>query len=94
MKVREFLKQAIDIDIYDDTVEELGIAFCGPQQLTDAGEKYFQRILDHEVDIFTQCAIVHLPDIGWESDLMLLKELFEGAAGYIDSDKYRMLFEG
>ena len=29
MKVRDLLKTEIDIDVYDDVCEELGIAFCG-----------------------------------------------------------------
>lgn len=35
MKVRDFIKQSIDVDVYDDVCEELAIAFCGPMELTD-----------------------------------------------------------
>ena len=41
MTVREFIKRDDDIDVYDDVCEELGIAFCGPLELTPEGEKQF-----------------------------------------------------
>ena len=33
MTVRDFIKLSANIDIYDDVVEELGVAFCGPMGL-------------------------------------------------------------
>ena len=93
MIVKEFLNQSIDIDVYDDTVEELGIAFVGPQSLTDIGQEHFEPVLNLEVDVFSNCAVVHLSDVGWEAQLELLKELFEGAAGFIVVSEYEKYFK-
>ena len=91
MKVRDLIQQEIDIDVYDDVCEELAIAFCGPQELTEEGEKEFAEVLDYEIELNMHsygdmpAAIVHVDDPDdavWEARLERAKLFFESAAGY------------
>ena len=101
MKIREFIRQEIGIDVYDDVCEALAIAFCGPQPLTPEGEKEFADIMDFEVEInpHSYCdaaaAIVHIDDPDnevWEKRLEQVKKFFEGAAGYCSVTDYNKWF--
>ena len=99
MKVREFITMDIDIDVYDDVCEELGIAFCGPQPLTPEGQEHFAEVLDYEVNIHTcggdAVATVCIDDPEdkiWKKRLRKAKEFFEGAAGYIACSDYDRWF--
>lgn len=95
MKVRDLLNMEIDIDVYDDVCEELGIAFCGPLGLTDEGKNQFSEVMDYEVQIGNDCAIVCIDDAEdkvWKHKLRLAKEFFESAAGYCDADDYDRWF--
>lgn len=93
MKIREFLTRDVDIDVYDDYDEELGIAFCGPMFLTEEGKKEFGDLLDKEIEIFWSenysHALVHA-----ENDREVRKwcELFESLAGYCAEDDYEKWF--
>ena len=70
VKVRDLIAQSIDIDVYDDVTEELGIAFCGPMELTDEGAEKFADVLDYDISLMREddnignliCAIVHVDD--------------------------------
>lgn len=100
MTVKDLLKMEVDIDVYDDVCEELGIAFCGPQKLTKEGRKKFAEVLDFPVEFFNNglsiIAIVQIDDQSdevWESRLEKAKELFEGAAGYCSCEDYDRWFE-
>lgn len=100
MTVRDLLKFEMDIDVYDDVCEELGIAFCGPQLLTEEGEKEFADVLDYPVTINPcsygglPCAIVGIDDPDdavWEDRLEKAKRFFESMAGlcaYRDWEKW------
>ena len=91
MKVRDLIQQEIDIDVYDDVCEELAIAFCGPQELTEEGEKEFAEVLDYEIKLNMHsygnlpAAIVLIDDPDdavWEARLEKAKQFFYGMAGY------------
>lgn len=100
MKVSDLIQQEIDIDVYDDVCEELGIAFCGPLILTEEGEKEFSDVMEYEVEINPHsygnlpAAIVLIDDPDdavWEKRLERAKLFFESAAGYcscIDFDRW------
>lgn len=98
--VREFIKKEVDIDIYDNVCEELGIAFCGPMTLTEEGEKHFAQILELKVEIYVDRegyynALLYIDDeheVVWKRRLKLAKEFFEGMAGYISEEKYQKWF--
>ena len=100
MTVRDLIQQDVDIDVYDDVCEELGIAFCGPQKLTEAGTKEFADVLDYQVEIHDNgaylVAIVKIDDPDdavWEARLDRAKEFFESAAGYCACSDYDRWFD-
>ena len=93
MKIRELLKRDIDIDVYDNVCEELGIAFVGPLKLTAEGKKRFEPIMDLEVEMHDNCAIVQLSDENWRDQLDDCCTLFNSAAGYCASSTYDKWFK-
>lgn len=102
MTVRELIQQEIDIDVYDNVCEELAIAFCGPQALTEEGEKEFADIMDYEVEINLHsygnmpAAIILIDDPDdavWEERLKKAKRFFESAAGYCPCSDYDRWFK-
>lgn len=99
MKVWELLKKEIDIDVYDNVCEELGIAFCGPQELTDEGHEHFYDALYYDVEIiagpYETLAIVDVDaeEGEWQKKLALAKELFYGMAGWCSEETYKRWFK-
>lgn len=102
MTVRDLIQQEVDIDVYDDVCEELGIAFCGPQLLTEEGEKTFADVLDYQVKINTcsygglPAAIVLIDDPDedvWNERLEKARLFFESAAGYCSCEDYDRWFK-
>ena len=101
MTVRDLIQKGIDIDVYDDVCEELGIAFCGPLQLTEDGEKEFSEVMGYEVEINPHsygnlpAAIVLIDDPDeavWTERLEKAKRFFYSAAGYCACDDYDRWF--
>ena len=101
MTVKDLLAMEEDIDVYDDVCEELGIAFCGPMRLTDAGLEKFSEVLGYEIEINPHgyggypAAIVHVDDPDetvWHRKLRKAMEFFHAAAGYCDCDDYDRWF--
>jgi len=101
MKIREFIKQSISVDVVDDVCEELYIAFDGPVDLTAVGEKRFREVLDYEIELHSPCeddiiGIVHIDDeddVVWERRLRKAKDFFESLAGYCTDKQYRTWFK-
>ena len=92
----------IDIDVYDDVCEELGIAFCGPMELTEEGLKKFAEVLDYELTLVLHsygdlpAYIVHVDDEKdevWKDRLAKAKEFFEAAAGYCSVEDFEKWFK-
>ena len=94
MKVSQFIRQDIDIDVYDDMSEDLGIAFVGPVTLSPAGTDRFKNILDLDITIGDTCAILHIPAHDSESLLEDAVIFFNSAAGYCSVSEYERLFGG
>ena len=100
MTIRDLLGQEIDIDVYDDVCEELAIAFCGPLELTEEGEKEFSEVLDYEIYI-NQHSYYNLPAVivnieafpDWKERLRKAKNFFWSAAGYCDFEDYDRWFK-
>lgn len=100
MKVRDFIDEAISIDVYDNVCEELGICFEGPMALTAKGAEHFAEVLDYDVEIMQpgsiyMTAIVDVDDEDekvWEHKLRKAKEFFEAMAGYCAADDYDKWF--
>lgn len=95
MKVKDLITQEIDIDVYDDVCEELGIAFCGPLELTEDGTKEFADVMEYDIEINDDCAIVNVdaPEGVWQKKLKKAKHFFHAAAGYCADDDYRRWFK-
>ncbi len=100
MKVRDFIEQSIDVDVYDDVCEELAIAFCGPMRLTDQGAEKFADVLDYEIELNTTSSYTTATVVvddgtedGWEERLRKAEEFFQAAAGYCADSDYRCWFE-
>ena len=99
MTIRDLIQQEIDIDVYDDVCEALGIAFCGPQPLTPDGEKEFAEIMDYEIQINPHsygnlpAAILCIDGLeDWEDRLRKAKRFFYAAAGYCICEYYDRMF--
>lgn len=99
MTIKDLIQMDIDIDVYDDVCEELGIAFCGPQPLTPAGQEHFAGIMDYTVEIINNgsetVAIVNIDDPEesvWTARLEKAKEFFDSAAGYCACSDYDRWF--
>lgn len=86
-----------DVDVYDNVCEDLGVAYCGAL-LTKEGRSHFRNVLNLEVTLTQDPrygyweAVVDIDGDGWEGRLKRVKELFEGAAGYISETNYRKWF--
>jgi len=97
LTVRDLIKQPTDIDVFDDVCEELGIAMCGPVELTEAGEKRFSEVLDYEVELHnsggTTVAIVKVDGSNWRRRLRKAKDFFESAGGYCWEEDYKNWFK-
>jgi len=95
MKIREFVKIEQDIDVYDNVVEELGIAFCGPLRLKKAGEEKFAEVLDYDIDSEPKycTAVVNIDFDDWKDRLRKAKEFFYAAAGYCTDEEWNKWFK-
>lgn len=86
--IRGLLRMNIDIDVYDDDSDGIGIAFCGPVGLTDEGKKEWEDILDYKVSFVdgTICgdiAVVKIPDdVDYDEMLDRCSDFFGALAGY------------
>lgn len=99
MKVRDLIEQEIDIDVYDDVCDGIGIAFCGPLKLTEQGKEKFAEVLDYNVkltnyngDTVAIICIDDPADFVWEARLEKATEFFEAAAGYCADSDYHKWF--
>ena len=87
--VRNLLTKNIDIDVYDDYDESIGIAFCGPVELTTEGEKEFSDVLDTAITYMPSpydYIVVHVNDD--EKKLNKLNKLFNALAGFCSVENY------
>lgn len=53
MKIREFIRQDVDIDVMNNVTDGCEIAFVGPMDLTKTGEEEWADVLDLEVETMT-----------------------------------------
>ena len=99
MKIKDFINLWADgthddIDVYDDVCEELAIAYCGGYKLTKEGKKEFKEVLEYDILVDDDVAIVHVDDEEgiWQKKLKNAKRFFYAAAGYCDCDDYDRWF--
>ena len=102
MTVKDLIQQDIDIDVYDDVCEYLAIAFCGPCELTEEGQKEFAEVMDYEIELNMHsygdmpAAIVLVDDPDdevLEARLEKAKTFFDAAAGYCACSDYDRWFK-
>ena len=95
--IRGLLRMNIDIDVYDDDSDGIGIAFCGPVGLTDEGKEEWKSILYYKVSfvegtIAGDIAVVKIPDdVDYDEMLDRCSDFFAALAGYCsqsDWDKW------
>lgn len=102
MTVEEFVKaweseEKPDIDVYDDVVEELGIAYCSGSCLTEEGKEHFKEVLTYTMEVFEDqyYALVKVDDEEgiWQEKLKKAEEFFYSAAGYCASSDFDKWFK-
>lgn len=98
MKVIYFIEKfTVTIDVYDNYVEELGIAYCG-EKLTKAGKEHFAEALQLPIDHFdTEVVVLQIDEKGLdektvEHRLEIAKELFESIAGMCSASDWDKWF--
>ena len=98
MTVSDLIQREIDIDVYDDVIDAINVAFCGPLKLTEEGMKKFGEVLDYPVVIrsrpgFPSYAIVCVGGKGWAKKLEKANDFFWSAAGYCGASDYDKWFK-
>ena len=100
MTVKDLLAiKDIDIDVYDNYCEDLGIAYCGTQ-LTEEGKEKYKEILELEIELDLKndiaVVIIDIPERTEKECNRLLKKacnMFNGMAGYCDEEYYNKYFK-
>lgn len=100
MKIKDLLPMKIDIDCYDNVVEEIGIAYCGPMALTEEGLKEFADVIEYECEILHDpigydVCIIKVDDdnnTSWRNKLRKANRFFRAIAGYCDCDDFDKWF--
>ena len=91
MKLKDFLKKDVDLDVESTLTDDWGIGFVGPVNLSEEGEAKFAPILDNEVTVFgNNKALVEVAD---EAQDKLTRILFRYAAGFCTCETYDELFK-
>lgn len=90
MKLREFLKQDVDLDVESSLTDDWAIGFVGPVNLTEAGKEEFAPILDNEVTVYGGEAIIEVADTKQDR---IAQKLFVYAAGFCSCETYDNLFK-
>lgn len=95
MKIKDFIKMEIDIDVYDNVEESLAIAFCGPAELTAEGKRKFAEALEYNIDVDERygAAVVDVDAPNWRHRLNEAKAFFYAAAGYCTETNYDKWFK-
>jgi hypothetical protein len=101
MKVKDLIAMEVDIDVYDTVCDDIGVAFCGPMKLTEAGEEKFSEVLERPCKLCNYGgSVVCLVDVGeaekdevWKPRLKKAKNFFWSAAGYCAAEDYDRWFE-
>lgn len=90
MKVKEFIKQKINIDVYD-TTNDIGLPLTAPVSLTDEGEKYFADVLNFNIAIEQDNEIARVKTKSLKSRMQAI-EFFNAAARYCTKADYERWF--
>ena len=95
MKIREFIKQEIDIDVCDNVYDRYYCAFCGPVHLTEEGEKNFADVLEYDITPYYDYCVAII-DLDMYEDYVGMhrkaKYFFQSVAGYCEDDLWNKWF--
>lgn len=90
MKVKDFIKQKINIDVYD-TTDDIGLPLTAPVNLTAEGEKYFADALNFNIAIEQDNEIARVKTKSLKSRMQAI-EFFNAAARYCTKADYERWF--
>ncbi len=90
MKVKDFIKQKINIDIYD-TTDDIGVPLTAPVSLTAEGAKYFADALNFNIAIEQDNGIARVKTRSLKSRMQAI-EFFYATAGYCAKADYSRWF--
>ncbi len=90
MKVKDFIKKKINIDVYDST-DDIGLPLTAPVNLTAEGEKYFADALNLNIAIEQDNGIARVKTRSLKSRMQAI-EFFYAVAGYCDKADYNRWF--
>lgn len=111
MKIKDMFEPGFwekygDVDVSNDTFDDMAPAFCGGLRLTDASREDFKDALDVEIVVveqfrvgeypyrYIECLLENrVPDDKQDDVWDKIKMLFEYAAGYCTEDEYSRYFE-
>jgi len=89
MKVKDFIKERITIDVCDTYDERCYIAFVGPAALTEQGQDYFRNALNLDIHLpATLHDYTAIVDASTADQAEEAKNLFYCLAGFIDDERY------
>lgn len=92
ISIRDFLKLNDDIDVSDDYADDFCIAYCGPMELTEEGEKEFSDILDLNITVYPQYCEAVVNGIENGVQHMRVAKFFYALAGYCTEESYDKWF--
>ena len=90
MKVKDFIKQKINIDVYD-TTDDIGVPLTAPVSMTDEGKRYFADVLDLNIAIEQDNEIARVKTRSLKSRMQAI-EFFYAVAGYCTKADYNRWF--
>ena len=98
IKVRDLMSMEIDVDVWDDYDESLGIAFCGAMLIKPEGLKEWADVLDYDIEVNLRCAsaVLHVSvdnDVESEKRLARASRFFYSLAGYCADKDFERWFE-
>ena len=91
MKVKDLIREDIDIDVCDTYDERCYLAFVGPLKLTSDGEAQFSKALDIDVEI-NQSGDMAALICDTAEEAHACAKFFWAAAGYVADSLYQKWF--
>ena len=90
MMIWDFIEHDIDIDVCDDYDESCYIAYCGATYMTDEGKRKWADVLNQDIEVYDDIAIVHAED---DDEVNRLAQFFYSIAGYCAEDDWNKWFK-
>lgn len=97
--ILEFMRlQKEDVDVYNDCLDTVGVAYCPRTRVTKEGRKEWEDILHLPVTVYSPLtvrpdwyeAVVHVET---EQEAVRVDKFFWAVAGYVSSEEWERWFE-